>query len=188
MSASAPAGSSLHYHTFKTQLGLMLLALEDRSVYFLHFGSSERTLLQTLRENFPQALLMPCAAPHMPTVRQVESLVHQLLTGDSCEARPTLMLKGTLFQKDVWRYLQTIPPGEVRSYSDVARAVGRPQAVRATASACARNSIALLIPCHRVIRGDGSIGGYRWGLHKKTSLLEAEKRGLGQTHPLSTKA
>lgn len=188
MSASAPAGSSLHYHTFQTQLGLMLLALEDRRVCFLHFGSSQRTLRQTLRENFPQALLMPCAARHMPTVRQVESLVHQLLTGDSCEARPTLILKGTLFQQDVWRYLQTIPPGEVRSYSDVARAVGRPQAVRATASACARNSIALLIPCHRVIRGDGSIGGYRWGLHKKASLLETEKRGLGQTHPLSTKA
>ena len=171
---------NLHYHVFKTQLGLMLLALEERSVCFLHFGGSERTLRDTLSEKFPQASIMPCTARQMPIASQIETLAHTLISGDSSEEHPNLIFAGTPFQQDVWRYLQTIPRGEVRSYSELAQAIGRPQAIRAAASACARNTIALLIPCHRVIRGDGSLGGYRWGLHKKASLLETEKRGLSE--------
>ena len=77
----------------------------------------------------------------------------------------------------VWRYLQTIPSGEVRTYSQVAKAIGKPAAVRAVASACARNRVAIAIPCQRVIRGDGSLAGYRWGIERKRALLELEKKG-----------
>jgi AraC family transcriptional regulator of adaptative response/methylated-DNA-[protein]-cysteine methyltransferase len=86
-----------------------------------------------------------------------------------------VVLHGTAFQLQVWRYLQTIPAGSVQSYSEVAEGIGRPKAVRAVASACAANRIALVIPCHRVIRGDGGMGGYRWGLERKRALLDAER-------------
>ena len=87
-----------------------------------------------------------------------------------------LDIRGTAFQLLVWRYLQTIPAGDVRSYTQVAQAIGKPRAVRAVASACARNNVGLLIPCHRVIRGDGGLAGYRWGIDHKRNLLEIESR------------
>ena len=93
------------------------------------------------------------------------------------EADDALDKQGTGFQQLVWRYLQSIPSGEVRSYAEVAAAIGKPKAVRAVASACARNRIAVLVPCHRVIRGDGGLGGYRWGAERKRALLEAEAAG-----------
>jgi AraC family transcriptional regulator of adaptative response/methylated-DNA-[protein]-cysteine methyltransferase len=82
----------------------------------------------------------------------------------------------------VWKYLQTIPSGSVQSYSEVAQALGQPKAARAVASACAANRIALVIPCHRVIRGDGALGGYRWGLERKRALLETERAALAKAN------
>jgi AraC family transcriptional regulator of adaptative response/methylated-DNA-[protein]-cysteine methyltransferase len=87
-----------------------------------------------------------------------------------------LDVRATAFQAKVWRFLQQIPAGETRSYSAVAAAIGHPKAVRAVARACASNPVALAIPCHRVIRGDGHLGGYRWGMERKEALLEAERR------------
>jgi len=188
MCASTPICTNLYYETFQTSLGLMLLAMSERGVCFLHFGNSESHLRQTLQSTFPLASLTPSRAQHKDTARQVEKLVHQLLTNGSCEETPALFFQGTPFQQDVWRYLRTIPPGEVRTYADVAKSIGRPRAVRAAASACARNTIALLVPCHRVIRGDGAFGGYRWGIDKKASLLTAEKRGLHKSPSTTTKA
>jgi len=83
--------------------------------------------------------------------------------------------RGTAFQLIVWRYLQKLPYGEVRSYSEVAEAIGKPSAARAVARACASNSVALLIPCHRVVRGTGELGGYRWGVQRKRVLLDTER-------------
>ena len=91
------------------------------------------------------------------------------------KCRVPVALDGTQFQRDVWRYLERIPPGEVRTYSEVARGIGRPSAVRAVASACARNEIALFVPCHRVVRSDGTLGGYRWGTDLKREILALER-------------
>ena len=86
-----------------------------------------------------------------------------------------LDVRGTAFQLIVWRYLQKVPYGEVRSYAEVAAAIGKPSAARAVAKACATNSVALLIPCHRVVRGTGELGGYRWGMQRKRVLLDTER-------------
>ncbi len=88
-----------------------------------------------------------------------------------------LDIRATAFQRRVWAYLQSIPFGETKSYSQVAKAIGRPTAVRAVARACATNPVAVEIPCHRVVREDGSMGGYRWGLERKKSLLALEQHG-----------
>lgn len=156
----------------------MMAAFGDSGICFLQFGSSHRVLQSTVQAAFPLALVNPCTARHRDTIRDLEIRIHLMLEGGEETKRPTLELHGTAFQKAVWVCLQTIPSGEVRSYSEVAEAIGRPRAVRAVASACAGNNIALLIPCHRVIGASGALGGYRWGLNKKASLLKAEERGL----------
>ena len=101
--------------------------------------------------------------------------VLQHLQGNRLNHRLPLDIQATAFQRKVWSHLQTIPRGKTKSYSEVARAIGRPTATRAVARACATNSVALEIPCHRVVREDGNLGGYRWGLQRKKRLLEMEK-------------
>jgi AraC family transcriptional regulator of adaptative response/methylated-DNA-[protein]-cysteine methyltransferase len=102
-------------------------------------------------------------------------LLAQRIEGVQTAADLPLDIQGTQFQLKVWKALLRIPPGAVASYGEVARQIGRPRAVRAVASACAANRIAVFIPCHRVIRGDGSLGGYRWGLARKRALLDRER-------------
>jgi AraC family transcriptional regulator of adaptative response/methylated-DNA-[protein]-cysteine methyltransferase len=178
MGAPDSSCKHLYYHLFRAELGLMLLGLEDAEVCFLHFGRSERCLLYALQERFPQALLTVTSQRHAPLITELRSIIHSALTGKPSTKLPSLLLKGTSFQREVWKHLQTIPPGKVRSYSDIAHGIGHPKAVRAVASACASNTIALLVPCHRAVRKDGSLGGYRWGTNRKASLLEVEKRGV----------
>ncbi len=103
------------------------------------------------------------------------SALEQHLRGEACALDLPVHIRATAFQMKVWRYLQSIPRGEVRSYSEVAAAIGQPKAVRAVATACASNRVALVIPCHRVIRASGELGGYRWGLSRKRGLLELER-------------
>jgi len=98
------------------------------------------------------------------------------LRGEPAALELPLDVRATAFQLKVWRYLQTIPAGEVRTYGEVAQAIGAPGASRAVGTACGSNKVALVIPCHRVIRGDQGLGGYRWGIERKSSLLEAEKK------------
>ena len=97
------------------------------------------------------------------------------LRGQKLSATLPLDIQATVFQRKVWSYLQTIPRGETQSYSEVARGIGRPTATRAVARACATNSVALEIPCHRVVREDGDLGGYRWGIERKKKLLKLEQ-------------
>jgi AraC family transcriptional regulator of adaptative response/methylated-DNA-[protein]-cysteine methyltransferase len=97
------------------------------------------------------------------------------LAGRLTQLELPLDLQGTAFQLLVWRYLRRVPRGETRSYAEVAQGIGRPQAARAVARACAGNRVAVLVPCHRVVRGDGTISGYRWGVARKRALLEAER-------------
>jgi O-6-methylguanine DNA methyltransferase len=100
----------------------------------------------------------------------------QHVTDAQAAAELPLDVRGTAFQWEVWRHLRSIPAGTTRSYQEVAKAIGRPTAVRAVAQACASNHVALLIPCHRVVRNDGSLGGYRWGTERKQAILDVERR------------
>ncbi len=172
---SGGAGIEISYVAHQTALGLILLGATDRGLCFLEFGESEEDLLESLQAQYPKAKKVPMAEPYSDEfARWMESL-SEYLAGARILSRVPLALHGTAFQLKVWTYLQTIPTGTVRTYSEVAEAIGKPAAVRAVASACAANRVALLIPCHRVIRGDGGLGGYRWGLHRKRTLLEVER-------------
>jgi AraC family transcriptional regulator of adaptative response/methylated-DNA-[protein]-cysteine methyltransferase len=169
------AGIELSYAAADTPLGLLMMAASDRGLVFVQFGASEAALSGQLRIEFPRAALSAMdPAQHAPFAVWMRALCAYL----SGQRRPLdlpLDLRGTAFQLRVWRCLQQIPYGELRSYGEVAQAIGAPKAVRAVASACAANRVALAVPCHRVIRGDGGLGGYRWGLDRKRSLLDRER-------------
>jgi len=173
-------GEIISYACRITALGLMAMAATDRGVCFVQFGDNEAELLRRLRDEFPNAELHPSPARDAPELDAwINALDRHISQG---APRPDLPLdiRGTAFQMQVWQFLLALPQGEVLSYTALAAKIGKPKAVRAVASACARNRIAVLIPCHRVLRGDGTLGGYRWGLARKRALLDAEKtRGAG---------
>ena len=173
-------GSSITYATVDSPLGLLLIAATDRGVCFVQFGDTRDGLLAALLKEYPEADLEPMGDPPSAEFRQwMEALNHYLE-----HKQPSLELpvdvRATAFQMRVWNYLQSIPSGEVRSYGEVAAAIGAPSATRAVARACATNPVALAIPCHRVIRGSRQLGGYRWGLARKRELLEMEGSGTRQ--------
>src|SRR5690606_24400033 len=137
-------------------------------------------LLERLREEFANADLEPAPGADSPALDAwLDALVAHLESGAPRPELP-LDLKGTAFQVRVWRFLLQIPEGDVLSYGEVAAGIGEPKAARAVASACAANRIAVLVPCHRVLRGDGGVGGYRWGTHRKRALLDLERRRRGR--------
>ncbi len=159
----------------KTPLGLVMIGATDRGLCFIQFGDSEKSLEEALAQEYPRATLAPM--PQAQT-RAFDAWMRALvayLEGSAASLELPLDVRGTAFQMRVWRYLQTIPYGEVQSYAEVARGIGQPSAVRAVAQACASNTIALAIPCHRVIRGNGELGGYRWGLVRKRTLIDRER-------------
>ena len=135
-------------------------------------GDSDAALERDLRQEYPQATVRRNDRILSGRVRAL--LDH--LRGRSPHAALALDIRATAFQWRVWGELQAIPYGETRTYREVAAAIGRPSATRAVARACATNPVALLIPCHRVIRTDGSMGGYRWGIPRKEKLLAQERR------------
>lgn len=170
------AGEVITHAVRETSLGLLMMAATARGICFAEFGTSGEDLLARLATEFPKAHLVRAAlAAAAPLDDWMAALAAHL---DAAAPRPDLPLdlRGTAFQIRVWRFLLSVRPGDVISYSDLAAATGKPRAVRATASACAANRIAVLIPCHRALRTDGSLGGYRWGLERKRALLDAERR------------
>lgn len=170
------AGEVITHAVRETGFGLLMMAATTRGVCFAEFGTSGEDLLARLAAEFPKAHLVRAAlAAAAPLDAWMAALAAHL---GAAAPRPDLPLdlRGTAFQISVWRFLLSVRPGEVVSYSQVAAATGRPRAVRAAASACAANRIAVLIPCHRALRADGSLGGYRWGLERKRALLDAERR------------
>ncbi len=150
----------------------MLVGATARGVCSVKIGKPERTLATELREEFPSATIR---RDREGLARWVESLVRHL---EGREARLDLPLdiQGTAFQWRVWEALRAIPYGVTRSYGEIARAIGKPRAARAVGHACATNPTALVIPCHRVVRGAGGLGGYAWGLNVKKQLLASERR------------
>ena len=157
-----------------TVLGPLLMAATDRGVCFAQFGDDCEALRTQLHQEFPRAELQACKTGSPQLNRWIDALNAYL---QSHQPRPDLPLdlRGTAFQIKVWEFLLSLKDGEIASYSEVAQAIDKPRAVRAAASACGANRIAVLVPCHRVLRGDGGLGGYRWGLERKRALLDTER-------------
>ncbi|HET7632082.1 MAG TPA: bifunctional DNA-binding transcriptional regulator/O6-methylguanine-DNA methyltransferase Ada [Gemmatimonadaceae bacterium] len=167
------AGLQVRYTVFDVPLGRMLVAFTGTGVCAVELGDSEDALVRTLRTNLPGAELERVSRAATPWAGQIAALAR----GRAPSAAIPLDVRGTAFQWKVWKALQRIPVGQTRSYAEMARAIGQPSAVRAVASACARNPVAVVVPCHRVVRGDGATGEYRWGNQRKAALLRLEQEG-----------
>jgi AraC family transcriptional regulator of adaptative response/methylated-DNA-[protein]-cysteine methyltransferase len=152
-------------------LGRMLIAATDKGICAIQFADSDQQLQQGLMREFPFAVRRRDDAALTGWKTNLTRLI------DGQDAHPSLPLdiRATAFQRRVWEALQRIPRGETRSYSAVAKKIGMPKATRAVARACATNPVAIAIPCHRVVREDGELGGYRWGIERKEQLLALEK-------------
>jgi AraC family transcriptional regulator, regulatory protein of adaptative response / methylated-DNA-[protein]-cysteine methyltransferase len=165
------AGATITFAIAPTPVGQMLVAATDRGLCAVRFGESATELEGSLREEFHAASLH---RDNAAIGRYVQPLLAGI-RGENTIIDLPLDVRATAFQKKVWQALREIPRGETRSYSDVAREIGDPQAVRAVARACASNPVALAVPCHRVVRSDGDLAGYRWGIERKKKLLEGER-------------
>jgi AraC family transcriptional regulator, regulatory protein of adaptative response / methylated-DNA-[protein]-cysteine methyltransferase len=163
--------ASIRYTCAESPLGRMLIAATDKGICSIQFARSDADLIEGLRREFPFAARK---ADEGGLQRWVEALLGKM-TGTELNAALPLDIRATVFQRRVWTYLQSIPFGATRSYKDVAEAIGQPRACRAVARACATNPVAVAIPCHRVVRGDGDTSGYRWGVKRKKALLEIER-------------
>ena len=168
-------GEMIAYACRQTALGLLMMAATDKGVCFAEFGEDEETLHEQLQKEFPKARLVNSKASESPELDSWMGALDEHLCKDKPRPDVPLDIRGTAFQTRVWKLLLSVREGEVVSYTELARRLGEPKAVRAVASACGRNRIAVLIPCHRVLRSDGSLGGYRWGLNRKQRLLQKER-------------
>jgi AraC family transcriptional regulator of adaptative response/methylated-DNA-[protein]-cysteine methyltransferase len=166
-----------------TPLGTLMVAATDRGLCFVQFGQSHAVLLDALRAEYPSADIVEMRKPYPPQFDAWMAAVVDHIHDIRQPLHVPLDVRATAFQLAVWRYLQTIPVGEVRTYAQVARDLGQPAAARAVARACATNRVALVVPCHRVIRGDGSLAGYRWGVERKRVLLDRERQAVGRPAP-----
>ena len=156
-------------------LGWLLVAGTGRGVCWIGLGDDAADLEARLRAEFPWAPLRPGASRVAAWARALGERV----AGRQLGLELPLDVRGSRFQRRVWQAIRAIPRGETRSYGELAAALGRPGAARAVASACAANPVALLVPCHRVVRTGGGPGGYRWGAERKRALLEREREGAG---------
>jgi AraC family transcriptional regulator of adaptative response/methylated-DNA-[protein]-cysteine methyltransferase len=167
-------GVTVTHALLQSPVGLAMMGATDRGICFVQFGDTKEQLLDALRREYPAARLEAAADPGSSEFRKwMDALSAHLVDGRPVLELP-LDIQATAFQMRVWDYLRSIPPGKVQSYGEVAAGIGQPTAVRAVARACATNRVALLIPCHRVIRGSGELGGYRWGLERKQALIDRE--------------
>lgn len=169
------AGLTVRYASAPTSLGFVLVAATDKGICKIGFGDDAATLAGDLRGEFANAELVEDATRLAPFIAQIDAY----LRGTRQDFDLPLDIAATAFRQRVWDALRRIPYGETRSYSDIAEAVGSPRAVRAVASACATNPVALAIPCHRVVQKGGALAGYRWGLPRKAALLDNEARHAG---------
>jgi len=164
----------IHYICADSPLGRMLIAATDRGICAIQFARSDGELLEGLKREFPFA----ARKQDEGRLRTWAKTFLLQLQGKKLDDSLPLDIRATAFQRRVWTYLQTIPFGATKSYSQVAKGICQPRAVRAVARACATNPVAVAIPCHRVVREDGTMGGYRWGMERKKALLDMEQRGV----------
>ncbi len=163
-------GVTLRFAVGQTALGAILVAATDRGVCDIRLGEDPDALVTAIQARFPEARLVGAD----PEFEQWMARVVGLVDAPEDASGLPLDIQGTAFQQRVWQALRAIPPGRTFSYAEIAAAIGRPTAARAVATACAANTLALAIPCHRVVRADGGLGGYRWGVARKRALLERE--------------
>jgi AraC family transcriptional regulator of adaptative response/methylated-DNA-[protein]-cysteine methyltransferase len=164
------AGQVIRFAVGEASLGAVLVAATDKGVCAITLGDDPNRLLRELQDRFPRAELVGGDPEFEGMVARVVGLVEA--PGQRIDL--PLDIRGTAFQQRVWAALSAIPPGQTATYKEIARAIGRPRAVRAVAQACGANPLAVAIPCHRVVRTDGDLSGYRWGIERKRELIARE--------------
>ncbi len=168
-------GVAISFTVVSTNLGKLLVATTPRGVCSVQFGESESALANALRQEFGAARI----SRDDSALAAIAEKLKEFVNGFRVSLDIPLDIQGTVFQQQVWNELRRIPYGQTRSYTEIAKAVGKPSAVRAVANACASNHAALIIPCHRVVQKDGKLAGYRWGVRRKAALLEGEGQRAG---------
>lgn len=163
-------GQRIAFCSFASSLGTVLIAATGKGLCSVKLGDDAGHLRNLLAEEFSQAQMSEADLPDLRTK------ILAFIEGEASLARLPLDIRGTVFQRRVWDELRRIPRGETRTYREIARAIGAPEAVRAVGSACGANPVALVVPCHRAVRTDGGLGGYAWGLRRKKKLLALEKK------------
>jgi AraC family transcriptional regulator, regulatory protein of adaptative response / methylated-DNA-[protein]-cysteine methyltransferase len=179
------AGMQIHYAIVGSPLGRLLVGATDRGISALYLGESDGMLRAALRKEYPSADLFVDSAAHglkshggtaRGSLGEWVSKILAHLRGHEPHLDLPTDVQATAFQRRVWEELRKIPYGATKTYTEVARAIGRPAAIRAVARACATNPVSVVVPCHRVVRQDGNLAGYRWGINRKRALLEKEGR------------
>lgn len=174
------AGTRIDYLITSTSLGALLVGATDRGICAVTLGDDSGLLEKALEHEYPAAIRNRVADASSSLGSWVREIV-ALVEGGVSDAEIPIDVRASAFQWKVWRELQKIPFGETRSYGDIAKAIGSPKAVRAVASACASNKVAVVIPCHRVVRQTGSLGGYRWGVERKRRLIAKERANSSES-------
>lgn len=167
------AGEAIRFAIGQSTLGAILVAATNKGICAIFLGDDPDQLAHDLQDAFPKAEITGGDRDFETMVAQVVGFVEQPARGLDLP----LDIRGTAFQRQVWEALQSVPAGMTASYTDIARRIGQPKSVRAVATACAANKIAVAIPCHRIVRTDGSLSGYRWGVERKGELLQREREG-----------
>jgi len=167
-------GIAISFTTTATELGWLLVARTANGLCAVRLGSTAEALIALLREEFPLAE----AVDGDPALAEAVSKITAHFAGSLAKLELPMDVRSTAFQRRVWEALKTIPSGETRTYTEVARSIGQPTAFRAVATACASNPVAIVVPCHRVVRTDGGLGGYRWGIERKAEILDRERRAI----------
>ncbi|WP_332674882.1 methylated-DNA--[protein]-cysteine S-methyltransferase [Aromatoleum sp.] len=162
--------TEIRFAVGECSLGAVLVAQSERGICAILIGDDPDALTRDLQDRFPRAQLIRGGAGFEQTVARIVAFVEAPHLGLDLP----LDLRGTAFQQRVWQALRDVPIGQAASYSELARRIGAPTAIRAVGSACAANAIAVAIPCHRAVRSDGGLSGYRWGVERKRALLERE--------------
>jgi len=165
------SGETIRFVTVATPLGWALVAATERGICMTALGDDRDGLAVALQQRFPLAQVIAEDAG----LKDWADRIVRFITAPEQNLDLPLDIRGTAFQARVWRALQKIPLGKTASYTEIAEALGQPKAVRAVAQACAANKLALIVPCHRVVRSDGELGGYRWGIERKRALLDRER-------------
>jgi AraC family transcriptional regulator of adaptative response/methylated-DNA-[protein]-cysteine methyltransferase len=178
-------GAEIAYSIVDSALGRLLVAGTRRGICFAAMGESDSTLAAELRADYPRASIRMADSdqPEDASIWNWADALAKYMAGRSLMPNPPMDIRGTPFQFLVWDQLRAIPAGETRSYSEIARRIGRPRAIRAVGTANGANPVSIIIPCHRAIRASGHLGGYRWGLERKRKLLKMEARTCRQPNP-----
>lgn len=166
-------GMQIHYTVVGSPLGRLLVGATEKGISAVYLGKSDKELEDALREEYPRAEISEDAQARAELRTWVEKIVAHLKGKEPHLDLPT-DVQGTAFRRRVWEELRKIPYGKTMTYTEVAKRIGKPKAIRAVARACATNPVSVVVPCHRVVRQDGSLAGYRWGLERKQALLEKE--------------